>query len=227
MTKIVRLATAAAVAVATFTAAPALAVTAATTPATARAQVVRPLTLTAKTNLDFGTVLLSSVVAGPIYTVTLTSAGALSCTAGLTCSTTGIPATFNASGSNNQKVFIYTAASNFTNGTTTLQVTPSAAASACGSPAARWNPSPTIALSRTRTHPTMGLGGVKPLRARSRARRIQRMSSERDVSVFTIKYQWERALAANIQTSLDRPLARSPVAIERVASSQRALRWAA
>ena len=129
MTKFVRLATAAAVAVATFTAAPALAVTAATTPATARAQVVRPLTLTAKTNLDFGTVLLSSVVAGPIYTVTLTSAGALSCTAGLTCSATGIPAVFNATGSNNQKVFIYTAASNFTNGTTTLQVTPSAAAS--------------------------------------------------------------------------------------------------
>lgn len=129
MTKFIRFATAAAVAVATFATAPALAATAASTPATAKAQVVRPLTLTVKTNLDFGTVLLNSVVAGPTYTVTLTSAGALSCTAGLTCSTTGIPATFNATGSNNQKVFIYTAASNFTNGTTTLQITPSAAAS--------------------------------------------------------------------------------------------------
>ncbi|MEO5640575.1 MAG: DUF4402 domain-containing protein [Sphingomicrobium sp.] len=128
MTKFVRLVTAAAVAAATFTAAPALAATGATTPATARAQVVKPLTLVAKTNLDFGTILLTSVAVGTTYTVILTSAGALSCTTGLTCSSTGIPATFNVAGSNNQKVFIYTAASNFTNGITTLQITPSAAA---------------------------------------------------------------------------------------------------
>ena len=128
MTKFVRLVTAAAVAAATFTAAPALAApVGATTPATAKAQVVKPLTLVAKTNLDFGTILLTSIAAATTYTVTLTSAGALACTSGLTCSTTGIPATFNVAGSNNQKVFIYTAASNFTNGTTTLQITPSAA----------------------------------------------------------------------------------------------------
>lgn len=128
MTKFVRLLAAAVAIGAVFTAAPALAATGATTPATVRAQIVKPLSLTTKANLDFGTVLLSSVAAGTTYTVTLTSAGALSCTAGLTCSTTGIPATFNVAGSKQQLVHIYTIASNFTNGTTTLQVTPSAAA---------------------------------------------------------------------------------------------------
>lgn len=130
MTKFARFLAATTVAAATVAATPALAVpVGATTPATAKAQIVRPLSLTAKTNMDFGTILLSSVAVGPTYTVILTSGGALSCTAGLTCSTTGIPATFNVQGSNNQLVKIYTAASSFTNGTTTLSITPSAAAS--------------------------------------------------------------------------------------------------
>ena len=130
MIKFARSLTAVAVATIAFAATPALAVpVGATVPATAKAQVVKPLTLTAKTNLDFGTVLLTSLVVGTTYNVALTSAGALSCTAGLTCSATGIPATFTVTGSNNQKVFIYTAASNFSNGITTLQITPSAAAS--------------------------------------------------------------------------------------------------
>ncbi len=128
MTKFARLLTAAAVA--TLFASPALAVpVGATTAATAKAQIVKPLVLTAKTNMDFGTILLTSLVAGPTYTVTLTSGGALTCTSGLTCSATGIPATFNVQGSNNQLVKIYTAASSFTNGTTTLSITPSAAGS--------------------------------------------------------------------------------------------------
>lgn len=116
-------------AVATLYASPSLAATAATTPATAKAQVVKPLALTAKVNMDFGTILLTSLVAGTTYTVTLTSAGALNCTAGLTCSATGIPATFNVQGSNNQLVKIYTAASTLANGGTSLTLTPSAAAS--------------------------------------------------------------------------------------------------
>ena len=128
MTKFIRLAAAAAAIGAVVNATPALASTGATTPATAKAQIVKPLSLTAKTNLDFGTVLLSSVAVGPTYNVTLSSAGALTCTAGLSCSTTAIPATFNVTGSKQQLVHIYTVASNFTNGTTTLQVTPSAAA---------------------------------------------------------------------------------------------------
>lgn len=113
----------------TVVATPAAAAPVAATPkATAKAQIVKPLLLVAKTNMDFGTILLSSIVVGTTYNVALTSAGALTCTSGLTCSATGIPATFNVAGSNNQKVFITTAASNFTNGTTTLQITPSAAA---------------------------------------------------------------------------------------------------
>ena len=100
----------------------------ATVTATARAQIVKPLTLVATTNLDFGTVLLTSVTTGTTYTVTLTSAGNLTCTAGLTCATAGTPATFNVTGSKQQLIHIYAAASNFTNGITTLQVTPSAQA---------------------------------------------------------------------------------------------------
>jgi hypothetical protein len=129
MTRFARILTASAVATAALSATPALAVpVGATTPATAKAQIVKPLSLTAKTNMDFGTILLSSIAAGTTYTVTLTSAGALSCTAGLTCSATGIPATFNVAGSKSQLVHIYTTASNFTNGTTTLQIAPSAVA---------------------------------------------------------------------------------------------------
>ena len=67
------------VAAATFTAAPALAApVSAVTAATAKAQIVKPPVLTAKNNMDFGTILLASLVAGTSYTVTLTSAGALS-----------------------------------------------------------------------------------------------------------------------------------------------------
>jgi hypothetical protein len=112
MTKFARILTVAAVATATLTATPALAVpVGATTAATAKAQVVKPLSLTAKVNMDFGTILLTSIVAGSTYTVTLSSTGTLGCTAGLACSTTGIPATFNVTGSNNQLVKIYTARS--------------------------------------------------------------------------------------------------------------------
>ena len=129
MIKSFRLGMAVSAATAVMSAAPALsAPVSASTQATAKAQIVRPLTLTAKTNMDFGTILLSSVATGTTYTVTLTSGGALSCTAGLTCSTAGIPATFNVAGSKSQLVHIYTAASSFTNGTTTLQLTPSAQA---------------------------------------------------------------------------------------------------
>lgn len=157
MTKFARILTAAAVATAALAATPALAVpVGATTPATARAQVVQPLALTRSTNLDFGTVLLSSIAVGTTYTVTLTSTGALSCSAGLTCSTTGIPATFNVAGSNNQRVNIFVAASNFSNGTTTLQVTPSLAASFVtltnsGAPGTNFNVGASFPITSTTT----------------------------------------------------------------------------
>lgn len=145
-----------AAAVATLFASPALAApVGATTPATAKAQVVRPLSLTAKVNMDFGTILLTSIAAATTYTVTLSSTGTLGCTAGLTCSATGIPATFNVAGSNNQLVKIYTAASNFTNGTTTLQITPSAAASLTltnsGAPGTDFNVGASFPITSTTT----------------------------------------------------------------------------
>jgi len=156
MFKYARSLTAVAVATLAFAATPALAApVGATVPATAKAQVVKPLTLTAKTNLDFGTVLLSSVVVGTTYTVALTSTGTLTCTAGLTCASTGTPATFNVTGSNNQLVKIYTAASNFSNGMTTLQVTPSAAASVTltnsGAPGLDFNVGASFPITSTTT----------------------------------------------------------------------------
>lgn len=127
MTRFARiLTTAVATAAATFAATPALAATSAVTAATASAQLVKPLVLKATVNMDFGTVLLTSLVAGSTYTVNLSSAGTLTCTTGLTCSATGKPATFNVQGSNNQLVHIYTVASNFTSGANTIQITPSA-----------------------------------------------------------------------------------------------------
>ena len=90
MTKFARFLAATTVAAATFAATPALAVpVGATTPATAKAQIVRPLSLTAKTNMDFGTILLSSVAVGPTYTVILTSGGALARNSKATRSLTG------------------------------------------------------------------------------------------------------------------------------------------
>jgi hypothetical protein len=111
---------------AAFASTPASGFTSATAQVTVKMQVVKPLTLTAKANLDFGTVLMTNVVPGTTYAVTLSSTGALSCTSGLTCSASGTPATFNVAGSKQQLVHIYTIPSTFTNGTTTLQLTPSA-----------------------------------------------------------------------------------------------------
>jgi hypothetical protein len=107
------------------TAAPALATpVAATTAATARAQIVKPLVLTAKQNIDFGTILLTNVTGANAVSISL--AGAISCGAGLTCSATGKQAIFNVAGSNSQVVKIVTTAANITNGTTNLLFTPNA-----------------------------------------------------------------------------------------------------
>ena len=124
MTKFARFLAAAAV---SLSATPALAATAATTPATARAQIVKPLVLTATQNIDFGTILLTNVTGA--NAVTISGAGAITCGAGLTCAATGKPAIFNVAGSNNQVVKITTLAANISNGTTSLLFTPSAPAS--------------------------------------------------------------------------------------------------
>jgi hypothetical protein len=94
---------AATVAALAFTAAPAAAApTSAATPATARVQIVKPLTLVAQQNMDFG-----SVVVQDNGTASMDTAGNLSCTAGnLTCAATGTPAVYKVTGTNNQVVNI-------------------------------------------------------------------------------------------------------------------------
>lgn len=119
---------AAAAAATTLFAAPALAApTGATTPATARAQIVKPLVLTATQNIDFGTILLTNVTG--TNAVSISQTGAITCGAGLSCSATGKQAIFNVAGSNNQVVKIVTTAANISNGITNLLFTPSAPAS--------------------------------------------------------------------------------------------------
>lgn len=123
MTNFARSLTTATVLAAAFAASPALAATGAATPATATAQVVKPLLLSAKQNLDFGTIVVSTTsVTG---TVTMTTAGVVTCTTGLTCSGSPKPAIFNVQGSNNQVVKMYSAASTLTApGGATLTFTP-------------------------------------------------------------------------------------------------------
>ncbi|RST29772.1 DUF4402 domain-containing protein [Sphingomonas ginkgonis] len=96
----------------------------------AKAQIVKPLTLTRVADLNFGTILLGTLTAN--QTVSLTPAGALTCgSAGLTCSGTTAVAQYKVTGTNNQTVFIYSAATNLTNAndSTTIAFTPSVQAS--------------------------------------------------------------------------------------------------
>lgn len=113
-----------------FAAAPAVAApVGATPPATANARIVRPLSLTANANLDFATIVMSTVT-GP-NTVSLTSGNVLTCGAGgeLICSGTTTVANFTVRGTSNTTIRIFTAASSLTgsNGGT-LTFTPAAAA---------------------------------------------------------------------------------------------------
>lgn len=118
MTKFVRLAATAAAA--TIFAAPALAqVVPSNGPAEARATIVKPLTLSRQTHLDFGTI----TVWGD-GTVALTQAGVLSCTAAtLACTGPGAPATFQVTGSNNHVVQINASDTTISNGTDSLDFT--------------------------------------------------------------------------------------------------------
>ena len=114
MTNFVRSMTALAVAATAAVAMPAFAApTAATTPATATAQIVKPLVLRATQNLDFGTIVLSAVTGN--VNVAMDTAGTVVCGTGLTCSGSPKPAIFNVQGSNNQVVKIFSATSTLTN----------------------------------------------------------------------------------------------------------------
>ncbi|WP_037498640.1 DUF4402 domain-containing protein [Sphingomonas jaspsi] len=130
MTKFVRLAALAAAA--TLAATPALAAPVAASPAAkASARIVKPLTLTATRDLDFGTIVVGTL-SGP-QTVAVSQGGALSgCAGGLTCSGTVQSAQYKVTGTNNFTVNVTATASNLTNttsgGNELLSFTPDAPA---------------------------------------------------------------------------------------------------
>ena len=102
---------------------------AATTVVKASAKVAKPVTLSVKQSLDFGTVMLSGTPGS--YTVSISMTGALTCPTGLTCSGTARPAVFNTSGTNGQVVRIFAAQSDLINASngSKIRFTPTAPAS--------------------------------------------------------------------------------------------------
>ena len=159
MTKFLHKATfAAAVAAVALTSAPAVAApVGASTPATARARIVRPLALTATRNLNFGDIVLGTVAAGG-ETVSMTQAGVVTCgSGGLTCLGTPVSAAFNVQGTNNQVVQIFAVATPLTNANdaTTLSFTPNAPASVTltnsGAPGTPFNVGGSIIVTPTTT----------------------------------------------------------------------------
>jgi len=131
---------------------PAVGARAATITAPAKVKVVKPLTFTAKQNLDFGQILLSGT-----GTVSLSGTGVVSCGSGLTCSGAPLPAIFNVSGTNGNVVRITAYASDLTNASdgSTLRFTPIAPASVTltnsGAPGKDFNVGGSITISSTTT----------------------------------------------------------------------------
>jgi hypothetical protein len=130
MTKFVRLAALAAAA--TLAATPALAAPVSATPkAKASAKIVKPLTLVAQRNLDFGTIVNGLPLAGS-RTITVSNAGVRGgCDATVVvCSGTATSAQYQVTGTNNMTVNVDTTGSNLTNttsgGSETIAFTPDA-----------------------------------------------------------------------------------------------------
>ena len=100
---------------------------AATINVSVNANVVKPLTLTTKQDLDFGQILLS----GAGGTVSISTAGVRTCPAGLTCSGTARQAIMNTSGTNSMVVRISTVPSDLVNAANgaVIRFTPTAPAS--------------------------------------------------------------------------------------------------
>jgi hypothetical protein len=155
MTKFVRLAALAAAA--TLVATPALAAPVAASPkAKAAARIVRPLTLTALRDLDFGTIVVGAIPG--TQTVSVSQAGALTCGAsGLTCSGTVQSAQYNVTGTNNMVVNVSAVASNLVNTTSgggeLLVFTPNAPATVTltnsGAPGNNFNVGGSIQIATT------------------------------------------------------------------------------
>lgn len=131
MKKIVRIAALAAAT--TLVAAPAVAAPVAASPAAkAKARIIKPLTLTATQDLDFGTIVLGDLSGGP-ESVAIDQAGAVTCGAGnLTCSGAPQAAEYRVTGTNNLDVTVAASVSNLTNttsgGSELLAFTPDAPA---------------------------------------------------------------------------------------------------
>ena len=114
------------VALALLGAAPLGAAQAASTTIQASANVVKALQLTAKQDLDFGTIVVGG--GSGTFTVSISQAGTLTCPSGLSCSGAVRPAIFNVQGSNGQVVRIIALASGLTNSAdgSKLRFTPAA-----------------------------------------------------------------------------------------------------
>jgi hypothetical protein len=132
MTKFIRLAALAAAA--TLVATPAVAAPVFATPkAKASAKIVKPLTLTAQRDLDFGTV-VNGLAVGGTRALAVSQGGVLSGCDGtvVVCSGTPTSAEYKVTGTNNMTINVASAASNLTNttsgGSETLSFTPDAPA---------------------------------------------------------------------------------------------------
>ena len=103
MTNLLRMTLAASVAAVTLTSVPAVAAPTSSSngPATARARIVKPLTLTRTSHMDFG-----DIVVQDAGVATLAMGGALTCSVTLTCAATGTPAAYLVTGTNNQVVTV-------------------------------------------------------------------------------------------------------------------------
>jgi hypothetical protein len=132
MTKFARLAALAAAA--TLVATPAVAAPASASPkAKANAKIVKPLSLTARRDLDFGTILVGTVTGTQTVSISQDGTTRTCGAAGLTCSGTFASAEYNVTGTKQFVVNIAATASNLTNTTSgnneTLVFTPNAPAS--------------------------------------------------------------------------------------------------
>lgn len=129
MTKFARFAAAAAVA--TLFATPSFAAPVGATPAAkAKVNIVKPLTLTRVTDLDFGTLTLGNSLGATAVSVSIDQADTVTCAANVTC--TGSPASgeYKITGVNNNTVFINVSGSNLTNANSdVIAFTPTAPAS--------------------------------------------------------------------------------------------------
>ena len=142
-------------ATAIFAAAPFGHAQAATINAAVSVNIVKPLELTAKQDLDFGQIMMGSFTGS--RNVTISQAGTITCATNLTCTGLAKPAIYNMRGTNKVVGFIRTAPSNLVNSAngTSIVFTPSAPASvtltSSGAPGNDFNVGGTIVIPSTAT----------------------------------------------------------------------------